>query len=142
MYILGRTRRRRAWKKAAGACVGARACVRVHKSEQKGAKSCGRSRAVGQMFKQTSNYLNSIWDLWGVPALESIALSLSFSLPLLCCPIYPALPFAFVLLAFRLSLFFLFSSPRRRCVVGPRKKHERCISFDARVVPLFMSRRS
>lgn len=37
----------------------------------------GCSRAVGQMFKQTSNYLNSIWDLRGVPALESIALLLS-----------------------------------------------------------------
>lgn len=31
-------------------------------------KASGCSRAVGQMFKQTSNYLNSIWDLRGVPA--------------------------------------------------------------------------
>jgi len=53
----------------------------MHKSQgrrdEKGSKKgCGRSRAVGQMFKQTSNYLNSICDLRGVPALESIVLLL------------------------------------------------------------------
>lgn len=65
------------------------------KREQKAVTGC--SRAVGQMFKQTSNYLNSIWDLRGVPALESIALLLPPPSPIwvLLSP-----------LAFRLSLFF------------------------------------
>lgn len=63
-------------------CVHLRACVcelrfRTSRGE-KGAKSCERSRTVGQMFKQTSNYLNSIWDLRGVPALESSIAPLPF----------------------------------------------------------------
>lgn len=116
---------------------------------QKGAKSCGRSRAVGQMFKQTSNYLNSIWDLRGVPALESIALSLSlalsFSLP---SSLLPHLAGSTVLLRSScvpsVSFLLVFEPPPKMCrrPRGPRKKHERCISFDARVEPFpFMSRR-
>lgn len=77
--------------------------LRTHVRASRGArrkgnkKLTGCSRAVGQMFKQTSNYLNSIWDLRGVPALESIALLLP-----------PPSPIWILLspLAFRLSLFF------------------------------------
>ena len=38
---------------------------------EKKAKSYRRSRAVGQMFKQTSNYLTLIWDLEGVLSWSS-----------------------------------------------------------------------
>jgi len=100
-------------------------------------KATGCSRAVGQMFKQTSNYLNSIWDLRGVPALESIALLLS--------------PLSLSLRSFRVHscsvcLFspFVFEAPAED-VVGrvPRKKHKTCISFATRAESWFpfMSRR-
>jgi len=84
------------------------------KREQK-ATSC--SRAVGQMFKQTSNYLNSIWDLRGVPALESIALLLS--------PLSLSGPFRIHSRSVCLFSPFVFEAPAED-VVGrvPRKKQD------------------
>lgn len=68
-----RNGRARVWMPHLCAC----GCIhaQVTKRGEKGAKSYGLFSG-GQMFKQTSNYLNSIWDLRGVPALESIALLL------------------------------------------------------------------
>lgn len=103
------------------------------------------------MFKQTSNYLNSIWDLRGVPALESIVPPSSPS-PLSSALLLRRAPSIWILRSpssSRVPVCLLSSRfwlpPRRRCrrPGGPRKKHKTRISFVARVEPRFpfMSRR-
>lgn len=111
--------------------------LRTHVRANRGArrkgskKLTGCSRAVGQMFKQTSNYLNSIWDLRGVPALRKYRPPSPTSVAYLGSPESPCVPSVSFLLSF-------LEAPAED-VVGraPRKKHKTCISFAARVESRF-----
>lgn len=92
---------------------------------RKGSKKLfGRSQPVGQMFKQTSNYLNSISDLQDGPGPE---LSVSFFHRLTRAPPLSSSPppsfFGPLARSFQGS----------EDVVKPRKTHGTCISFAARV---------